>query len=139
LQYAISIYKELGFSFEEFLNLLAGHGFAINNVNEDGYSALHFAIEHGLVAVVEILLDYPVDINLQDKNGFTPIYLAIANYRGEDELLQIIKLLLNEGADIDIKNNSGLSARDVIINNARDIDEGSNPASWDLRGKIALP
>ena len=34
---------------------------------QDGKTALHLASEHGRVKVVQVLIKYQVDINLQDK------------------------------------------------------------------------
>ncbi|WP_234301904.1 ankyrin repeat domain-containing protein [Wolbachia endosymbiont of Anopheles demeilloni] len=50
--------------------------------------------------MVELLVKYKADVNVQNKQGQTPIYLAISSKRPK-----IIKLLYDNGADIDnVKN-----------------------------------
>lgn len=63
-------------------------------------SCLHAAIEKNYSRIVELLIEYRADANVQNEQGQTPIYLAISSKRPK-----IIKLLYDNGADIDnVKN-----------------------------------
>ena len=64
--------------------------------NEDGGTALHFAIEPGSIAVVKYLLTVPgIDINCICKlDGMSPLYRAIRYNR-----IEIAYMLLRAGAD----------------------------------------
>ncbi|WP_353280817.1 ankyrin repeat domain-containing protein [Wolbachia endosymbiont (group B) of Cyclophora punctaria] len=63
-------------------------------------SCLHAAIEKNYSRIVELLIEYRANVNVQNEQGQTPIYLAISSKRPK-----IIKLLYDNGADIDnVKN-----------------------------------
>ena len=69
-------------------------GANINAVAEDGNSALHLAVETGVLQPVEILLAKGADIRLGNANGKTPLHIA-----AERGSLDIVKILLMRGAD----------------------------------------
>ncbi len=59
-------------------------------------SCLHAAVKKNYLRIVELLIIHHADVNVQNEQGQTPIYLAIKSKRQE-----IIKLLYDNGADID--------------------------------------
>ncbi|MGL9758187.1 MAG: ankyrin repeat domain-containing protein [Wolbachia sp.] len=59
-------------------------------------SCLHAAIRKDYQKIIELLIKYHADVNVQNEQGQTPIYLAISLKRPK-----IIKLLYDNGADID--------------------------------------
>ena len=59
-----------------------------------GWSALHCAVQHCSVRVVEQLLDAEADVDSVSKNGETPLMLA-----ARLNLTDAVQLLLNRGAD----------------------------------------
>ncbi|CAD8174575.1 unnamed protein product [Paramecium pentaurelia] len=86
------------------------------------FTVLHFACLHNNTKLIEITLTYCRDsnllnqnqmiefINLQNKDGLTPLHMA--SFKGN---LEIIKLLLQFGANSDIKNITGLSVLHMSV------------------------
>ncbi|WP_114516768.1 ankyrin repeat domain-containing protein [Wolbachia endosymbiont of Cylisticus convexus] len=59
-------------------------------------SCLHAAVQKNYLRIVELLIKYHANVNVQNEQGQTPIYLAIKLKRPE-----MIKLLYDNKADID--------------------------------------
>lgn len=70
-----------------------------------GCSLLHFACEYGYPIMVELLLLFGADINMQDFHGRTPLHHCVQ--KKNDELT---KHLLKRGARTTIKDGGGLTA-----------------------------
>lgn len=95
----------------------------INWINDDGFNALHIALEYHNLSKTSLILikSNKVDINLAEKkNGNNPIFTAIREYgltwREEQKnfnqlRFEIIEELLNREADLDKINNHGITAR----------------------------
>ena len=63
-----------------------------------GRTPLSYAVERGNARVVELLLDYNVDLNSECKDGWTPFSRAI-----EGGSAAVVQLLLAKGAKIDTR------------------------------------
>ncbi len=76
---------------------------------ESGDTPLLAAIDKGQWATAEYLLKQRPDLSLEDKNGNSPLYLAVS--RG-DSALAMVNLLLEAGAQVDLgpKRTRGLEA-----------------------------
>jgi hypothetical protein len=48
-------------------------------LNRKKQTALHLAAQNGCQEIVQLILNFQVDVNAQDKGGFTPLYLAAKN------------------------------------------------------------
>jgi len=88
----------------EKVEVLLKHGASPNSkfdfYDDSQDSCLHAAIRRDYKKIVELLVKYKADVNVQNERGETPIYLAISSKRPK-----IIKLLYDNGADIDnVKN-----------------------------------
>jgi len=66
----------------------------VHTVNNEKATPMHLAALHGLVTLVQILLDNGADINAADVYGATPLHCAAFN---DDSLLG--RFLLSRGAD----------------------------------------
>jgi acyl-CoA-binding protein len=95
---------------EKLEELLSSSERSINEVNEDGRSALHMAVDRGFTSLVKKILNtkYKANPNLQDNNGATPLHFAVMV-----EELELVRILLENGADTTIKDISGESPIDI--------------------------
>lgn len=77
-------------------------GIAINSQNfQFGSTCLHHAAYAGRFAMVQYLLDQGASVEIQDKNGRTPLFDAIyvpRNYKPETWDKKVVTLLLQRGA-----------------------------------------
>jgi ankyrin repeat protein len=76
----------------------------ILSVDRDGRNILlNLIIEHKSKYAINILEIYDeLDINQQDRNGFSALHFAV-----QEELLEVVEKLVNKGAIIDIVDNNG--------------------------------
>ena len=81
----------------------------VNSRNEDGWTALHFAINEGYGAVTSLLLDSAADIEARTKQLKTPLH--IASCRGD---LNTVRLLLPRGANIAAQDIDGNTCLHII-------------------------
>ena len=79
------------------LKILLKYGANLEAFDNNGLSALHFAVQFRLYRVVKILLSHGIDINLGHPTSFngTPLVIAIRN-----DDVAMVKLLVDSGADI---------------------------------------
>jgi uncharacterized protein len=77
------------------------------DINQPGWTPLHYAATAGSVQLIKILLDKFAYIDAESPNKTTPLMMA-ARYGNASA----VKLLLEEGADVSLKNDLGLSAID---------------------------
>ncbi|XP_014203643.1 serine/threonine-protein phosphatase 6 regulatory ankyrin repeat subunit C-like [Copidosoma floridanum] len=79
--------------------------------SDAGYTPLHFAIKYSSSqAVLELLLSHGANINLEDSNGYTSVYVAAVN-KPEN-----IKTISRYGTiDISSKNSFGYTILDLLL------------------------
>jgi hypothetical protein len=84
-----------------------------NYQNLFGKSSLHYCCEVGEEECVRVLLRekrVPINLNLRDQNGNTPLHLACI-----DGHLMNVQQLLIAGCDVTIRNNDQKTALDVVM------------------------
>ncbi len=77
------------------------------DVNQPGWTPLHYAATGGHTSLIQLLLDESAYIDAESPNGTTPLMMA-ARYGNAKS----VQLLIDEGADINLKNQLGLTALD---------------------------
>ncbi len=99
-----AIEQDLPKDFHQTVRLFLNGGTDINAKNNDGQTALHYAIHWNAPAHrVEALLAAGADPNVQDDHGFTPLHLLRHTTRST------IEALVQAGADIDRKDKAGMT------------------------------
>jgi len=72
------------------------------------WTPLHGACTRRRGSVAEFLVENGADINAKDRNGRTPLLIAI-----EANDLDTIKMLINKGANVNARNHGGLTLLDI--------------------------
>lgn len=85
---------------QDVLTILFMEGIQSDIADRDGNSLLHYAINN--VDMLQFLLKWVSDINIQNKNGETPLLTAV-----KKDSIDSVSFLLNEGADHNIADNAG--------------------------------
>jgi ankyrin repeat protein len=85
-------------------------GLQIDNVDVDGYTALHYAVRHQNRRFLKFLLENGADANLPDELGNYPIMTAIMT--GNIELTQI---LLQHNVNLNVCSDEGLTPLYLMI------------------------
>lgn len=80
----------------------------LNLLDEEGYSALHWAIQEGYQEIVRLLIESGADLEKKNIEGFSPLHIALL-----DNQTDIAIDLINQGISLDI-DNSGYSALHVV-------------------------
>ena len=70
--------------------------------DQDGHSALHYAVMHKYDKLAEFLLQEGCDLDVQDNDGRTAVMLAV-----QDGSIELTSLLLQFRPDINIKDTKG--------------------------------
>lgn len=88
---------------EQMRALLNSREFAID-AKDDGEMPLHIAAENGFTAIVQLLLDYGADVNVQSSIKMTPLHKAARNGH-----LETAKFLLELGAAVNQQDSEGMA------------------------------
>jgi ankyrin repeat protein len=76
-------------------------------VNQPGWTALHYAAANGDTDLIAFLLENYAYIDAESPNKTTPLMMAVRAGK-----IYAVKLLLDEGADLTVKNDQGMTALD---------------------------
>jgi len=90
--------------------VLLAEGAPVDLQDDNGWTALHFAIQARREDIVRALLERGANPNLVNSHGNGPLWVAVMNARGE---FGVIEALLAAGADPSRKNLHGRSPRDM--------------------------
>ncbi|XP_049823930.1 fibronectin type 3 and ankyrin repeat domains 1 protein [Aethina tumida] len=77
----------------------------IHCVDINGLNILHYAVDSNNIDNVIFVLKSGVNINLQDRSGWTPLMRAVILQSSEE----IINMLLENGAEVNIHDNNGFT------------------------------
>lgn len=102
---------------------LLENGALCNVQNKQGQTPLHYASQSLHVQAVNLLIEYKIDVNVQDNNGCTPLIIVIRQDLPEIigrptdiHLMQadVVKKLLQAGADAKIMGNDKQPIADYV-------------------------
>ncbi|KAL8677598.1 MAG: hypothetical protein Q9186_005981 [Xanthomendoza sp. 1 TL-2023] len=94
------------------LSVLVNHEVAVNQLTRDGATALSIASVQGCVRNMRLLLKSGANLELRDREAYTPLCLAVF-YQRQDAL----QLLYEAGADINASLADGSTALHLAIQN----------------------
>ncbi|XP_041379171.1 serine/threonine-protein phosphatase 6 regulatory ankyrin repeat subunit C-like [Gigantopelta aegis] len=80
-------------------------GANVNNTDESGWAALHYASYKGHPDIVEVLVNHNADMNVVTTSGSTAVMLA-----AEEGHKDVVLILTQKGANLDLVNKSGWAA-----------------------------
>lgn len=89
---------------ESQVRTLLKHGADVDSVDDDGDTALYYALSNGNVRIVEMLLNHGANPNLTGRSG--PVLLFAADQGWVD----VIATLIDHGATLDLRNSDGHAA-----------------------------
>lgn len=87
------------------LRLLAPHNPTLNNLDCNGYAAVHLVADGGEATCLMALLDAGCQLDLTSKKGDTALHLA-----AEAGCAENVDLLVEKGANVHLKNHRGQTA-----------------------------
>ncbi|KAG8255654.1 hypothetical protein J6590_087734 [Homalodisca vitripennis] len=104
----------------ELIESVIGKGFDFKN-EVHGFPLLHQFVNIHFVSGVELLLKKGADLNYQDKEGRSPLHIAVCR-----QYIDITQMLLNKGAVVDIRNEEGETPLFCAVNMKLLFRQGAN-------------
>ena len=117
----------------------------INNLDEEGFSLLHWNAKEGIAEIVQKLIHKGADVEIKDKeNGSTPLLWACQNGH-----LNVVKILLQNNANLFATSDCGHTALhfavqsgevelvEMLVKKGLDID-GQNKENPNVFVKVTL-
>ena len=92
----------------ELARVLHRNGSSVEPRGEYGWSPLHSAAHNGDLEMVQVLLDYGLDVNSQSDEGSTPLFLRSWDFFNDRDP-RVVGLLLDHGADPNLRRHDGES------------------------------
>jgi len=113
------------------VKLLVDANANLDLVNEDGNSALHFAVllgsvRHFYIEMVTVLVDAKANLDLVNEVGWSALHYAAAK-----GFVDVVTVLVAAKANLDLVNKDGKTA----LEEARDCQEGAWEKVVELLGK----
>lgn len=122
-------------------SLIESGRFSPNSADPNGFTPIHAAASYGNVDLLRYLLQNGGNVNVQDKDGDTPLHHV--------ESVDVASILIGEfGADYKIKNNEGLNVKEYHIQDGEfpeliqffnSLDQDSEVSNTNANGELTLP
>uniref|UniRef100_A0AC35GEB5 Ankyrin repeat protein n=1 Tax=Panagrolaimus sp. PS1159 TaxID=55785 RepID=A0AC35GEB5_9BILA len=98
----------------------------LNLSDENGFTALHFAVYYAHDEAVKCLLYEKANPNVPDKNGMTPTLLACSDQNRQ----KCLNILIKNGGNMDIRNQKGQNGYDLRNTCYAKAENKSNPQKF---------
>ena len=92
----------------ELAQALHRNGSSVDPRGRSGISTLHSAAYYGDLEMIQVLLDYGVDVNAKENDGCTPLDYVL-KHRSKDLDPRVVPFLLARGTDPNVEANDGLT------------------------------
>lgn len=116
------LHNSAGWGTTKMVKLLLSYGAEINLEDNNGLTAIFYAIQHGTKAIVKVLIEHGANVNHKSHNKTNPLYYAKRFKKPE-----IVDLLLKAGAE------------EMHADEIKTIDEGGNDTTvWLLKIGLIL-
>ena len=90
--------------------LAIGARVGATHMDQQGYSAIHFAASGGSLKALNLVISSGADVNAPDTNGWTPLHWACRN--GSE---RAVRLLMASGATLQSNDMQGLTPIDIAV------------------------
>ena len=89
---------------------------------EDFYGAC-FAFGGGelLRQMIKHLVKNGADVNLKNREGYTPLFMIVYNFYFHDDFAELVELFVKKGAKIDELDKDGKTALELVYGKKQDI------------------
>jgi len=115
-------------------------GAAVNDQDENGFTALHYSVPCGSIRIVKALLSAGADVNARTNEGVTPLQMSVTMDCGRPE---IALTLIDAGADVSATAD-GYSALEIATTESSIdvmkalLEKGADPNVQDKHGDTPL-
>ena len=99
--------------------------FPIDQTDQQGNTALHWACDHNATFTPSWLLAFGANINAVNHEGNTPLHMLVKNPQKLKSSKQV-RMLIFKGADRDIKNDKGMTALELLKNECDILEENGD-------------
>ena len=93
---------------DDVATLLIQAGASVDQADESGKAALHYAVAYGNESSVRLLVNAGASVDLRAEGGWTPLLMAASTAK-----VGAVEILLSAGADQTLRTDSGVSAYDL--------------------------
>ncbi len=121
------------------VQLLLNKGADLSIADENGFTALHWAVMQGHKSMTQLLLDRGADVSVADAKGQTALHMAVLH---DNE--NAVRLLLDRGADLSVADAKGQTALHMTAFHDNEnavrllLDRGADLSVTDENGNTAL-